>query len=339
MEKDPNSQINNTEEHISPSNTLEDMPSYEEHMREMVTNHPTEKGYESSEKRETPQELRDRFVIAEEYYGERKSILEEPFPLSAVGAIRARYSKFEEDWKEVEWCSRRDLSEPENLSELRRRVHEAKEFLERTKEVEDRIENGDWNPGIIAEKYGPQVEKYGVSLADVNRVLRESWSVDDPSLASNGMVFIPIKNESQPYEYFCENISDVIDKHFSENTPEEQKEMMGSIIRKYVKHENDKDRYIKQLEEGTSTTEIKEPEEVDFSEGEIDFLAKMYADANKAAGNSLNRIYLDNLRGGSTTDDKLLDGIMYGLYGGPNFDSALSIHDSKIGKKMKEYME
>lgn len=149
---------------------------------------------------------------------------------------------------------------------------------------------------------------------------------------------MPLENESQPYEYFCENIPSVIERHFSENIPEEHKQMMGSIIRKYISHEDNWENYLEYLQEINPTTDAQKPEEINFSDEEVELLAREYADANKAVGNSINKIYLDDLRGGSTTGDKLLDGLMYGIYGGPNFDAALSIHDSKIGKRMKEYM-
>lgn len=119
MEKDPNSQISNAGEHISPENNiLGNMPSYEKHMREMLTPPPTEQDYANSERREnlSESELRNRFI--NEDYGKNGDILEVPSPLSSTGAIQARFRDFQEKWDEVEMYSRRDLSKEENLSEL-----------------------------------------------------------------------------------------------------------------------------------------------------------------------------------------------------------------------------
>ena len=46
---------------------------------------------------------------------------------------------------------------------------------------------------------------------------------------------------------------------------------------------------------------------------------------------------LDILHGGSVTNDKLLDGIMYGLYGGTNY--GINTVQTKLYDKVEEYMK
>lgn len=82
---------------------------------------------------------------------------------------------------------------------------------------------GDWRPDVIADKYGDEVEKYGISLADVNVLL--------------GFIRPCIENQSSvdmgsSYDFFCRGLPNVIEMHFSDKTPEKEKELMGSIVRK-----------------------------------------------------------------------------------------------------------
>ena len=323
MEKDPNSQTNNVGEDAAHLSALSDMPSFEEHMKEIIpTSESIGQNYENGEKEESLAELRDRFI--NEDYSNRHA------DLSSASAVQKRDRKIQDNMMFLEYDLKHlDNYDTERLSEVENRLHKTIELVHRRNE---RKIEGEWSPARIAEKYGDRVEKYGVSLADINMILS---AVGGASVVSNGMVFTPLENNGvpyEPYEYFCKNISGVIERHFSDNTPEEHKEMMGSIIRKYKKLENDWDNYYE------STTEVEEPKrEIDFTEAEIDFLAREYAEANKTAGNPYDRIYLDPLRGGSTTNDKLLDGLMYGLFDGSVWMP--SLRASKIGKKMKEYMQ
>ena len=102
-------------------------------------------------------------------------------------------------------------------------------------------------PQAIAERYGDQIEKYGASLADVNILL---GALNDQKYKDG-------------YLNFCTQLPWIIDRHFSDKTSDEDKKMMGGIIRKYSE-------YSQSLDYGNSKAK-KQPI---LSEEESDFIVK-----------------------------------------------------------------
>lgn len=69
----------------------------------------------------------------------------------------------------------------------------------------------EWSPYAIADKYGDKVEQYGISLADIN-------------LVTSRFVM-------NSYERFCMMLPNIIERHFSDTVPEDDKNTMASIVR------------------------------------------------------------------------------------------------------------
>ena len=322
MENNPNSEVNNTGNQESPAQVLANMPSFEEHMSNMESySTSAEQGLETKEQFETPTELRNRFV--NEDYGKENLSMPSGLKLNSSDSIQVRLDEANScvyDIKRVmlDYNSGTSYDKVDKWERADQLQNKMKEYMSEAVTVAEKIK-GEWNPAKIAEKYGDSVEKYGVSLADINRALRDSWRAEDPGLVSNGWFINERMQECKsPYEYFATKIDGVIEKHFSENVPEDHKQMISSVVRKMSKEEF--------------------PTEGSFTDKEIDFLAKEFSAASKEAGNSfLDAMSLDILHGGSVTNDKLLDGIMYGLYGGTNY--GINTVQTKLYDKVEEYMK
>lgn len=326
MEKDPNSQINNVGENTtSPYGVLENMPSYEEHMKSFESQREVEQNNESGERQKSRQELKDRFIF--DGYGGNCS-----FRAALAHYERVQNDSYESGLDEIQKAvSRSSIPLIDQIARMiRKTVSSQSERVQAIKKLD---------PRKIEREYGAQVEEWGVSLADVNRVLEYGYHADNPY--GFGIMLGHEDTSTTPYEYFCNNLSNVIEKHFSDRISTDHKQMMSSVIEK-ITHCDDESMRQAYYSGDFSEEEIRTRygdsrlrREVDFSESEIDFLAKTYSEANKNVGNSFNDIRIIAGGHGTKTDDKLLDAIMYRVYKGDN----VKFHNSEIGKKMKEYME
>lgn len=323
----------------SPQELLENMPSFEEHIKGLkMQQHETGLDGEK-EKEQRKRELKEKFLL-DDYgkYSEDNHIWlsyestlshydSEQLNICKSGSYTLR-KHFSESFKTINEKAQKMESEGASIESFRDLLKQALQSLEEAYNIneetinkqhnlyisKDRIEN-DFRPYKIEEKYGDEVEECGISLSDINRILLDSYRADKPSIVSNGLFFTPLNENSkiEPYEYFCENLPNVIEKHFSNNVSADHKQKISSIIEKII--QNDDEYYRRdfcQMHHGDEVS-FKDLADVNLSESEIDFLAKEYGKANKEAGN--NHINLDKMRGGTTTNDKLLDGIMYKLYG------------------------
>lgn len=273
----------------------------------------SEQNHEEEKQKETPAELRARFIDqakrdnAKTFFDEKLSLRGE-LDILEMG-IYSRMTRGE--WPDA----------TQELLYLGQRAN----YIETVKKKTS--EGGEWDPEIIAEKYGNQVEKYGISLADISHILSKSHSSEEKTI--NPSKLFP--------EYFCENIPNVIERHFSENVDDKHKQLLSTIIRKEVEYDRNRSDYWKKLRANPDLeNKIQEPEKAELSEEEAEFLAKEYVNANKEVNKSPN-MYVFRYHGMpaiEATNDKLLDGIMCGIY---DF-YANEFRYQKVGKKIMEYL-
>lgn len=309
-----NEKLSGEESFKNPAEILAKEPDFEEHIRKDITpDASVGLDNETENNQESLSELRDRFVN-EDYTIWKWDRGEE---LSSVGALQTRLEKIlAQERKSLEI---RDLQSRDNIEN---EIEKGKKDLQ---EAQRKMIVGEWNPNRIAEKYGSRVEKYGVSLADINDILSERSLVDYTKSPEK----LRRQLNTPQYEYFCEEIPNIIEKHFSDDVSEEHKTMLASVIKKYEQREYDMQRYLDNSEVAHKT-ERPADIEVYLSEEEIDFLAKEYSEASVAAGNSSKDVC-----SGGLTDDEFLDGLMYSLYPDP-LDDYMS---SKMKKKIEKYMQ
>lgn len=273
--------------------SLADMPEFSEHVSQSVeiesfdSKQPVGEDVESKVDRETIIRLRNKFL--NEDYGRFAVAPSDNHPFSSVQAISGRLNDLEYKYlQEIVFNNN-----PKQMSQL---AQLAEHFTHHTKAVAEKIIGGEWSPTRIEEQYGDKVEKYGISLADINAAMAHRSAYDD----------------EYPYDIFCRNLPNIIEKHFSDQVSEENKKTMASIVRK-ISHDR-----LYDFNEDTTD----QPTPTLLSEQESDFIAKLFVDANKAKGRSVEDVCnYKNLRGEKhisvdldvKTDDLLLDGIINNL--------------------------
>ena len=329
--ENPNLQTNNAGEGMaSPHSVLENMPSYEEHMRSFESQREAEQNSEvMSEQRK--RELKEKFLFGDygKYY---KAMCLHGCDWNA--ACKDYQSKTIQNYQYSYYETRQKLQD--YASQFRENgvsIESAFSLIEDLAKISDESNHelsnekrrirlyAEFEPSNIEKKYGPQVEECNISLADINRILEQGYNYQSDA--------------GTAYEYFCENLPNVIEKHFSDDIPVDHKQIMGSIIGKIIQSEDETYRrgyFHKQYGDEPLSKDI----EADFSDDEIDFLAKEYSEANKKIGNNFDDIRIATDHDSTMTNDKLLDSVFIHEFWDGDVDK---FRNSKIGKRMKEYME
>ncbi|MBR2767066.1 hypothetical protein IKD67_03240 [Candidatus Saccharibacteria bacterium] len=211
MEKDETYQAHDSNENTLRVDLLEEMPSFEKHM---LQNDSEDRGDAPKNKEglghETPKELRERFLSDRYQFNNYENI--DFYSCHSIVDSYANDKKWRLD-KLLEYNANHEM--PEYSVDLLQELVDINEDESKTM----KLLVGDWNPRTIADKYGSQVEKFGVSLADINILLR---FVDDDKYG----------NVNRQYLKFCRNLPGIIERYFSDETPEEEKKTMGTIINK-----------------------------------------------------------------------------------------------------------
>ena len=277
--------------------SLADMPDFQEYISQSTKIENSDNGqsaYEDAESRidkETIARLRNKFL--NEDYGRFAVAPRDHHPFSSVKAIIGRLDDLEHKYlQEIVFSD----DNPNKMSQL---AQLAEHLVYHTKNVADKIIGGEWSPARIEEQYGHKVEKYGVSLADINAVMAHRSAHDD----------------EYPYDIFCRNLPGIIERHFSDQSSEENKKTISSIVQK-ISHDR---LYDFESDENDANDQ---PRPTLLSDRESDFVAKLFVDANKAKGRSVeDACNYKNLSGEKRisvdldveTDDLLLDGIIDNL--------------------------
>lgn len=339
-----------------PQELLENMPSFEEHINNLEMDISSN---DMSPERKT--EIKEREALKEKFIKEDYNYLywntdfyKHSPDISSEYAISRHQEKMTESYRNgygqaINYLSDIIASMSKMNAELKplNVQQEAARGIEGVRPILEEVEKnknmhyeaikklrGEWSPFSMENKYGHFVEDYGVSLADVNIVLRSARNSDS---ADKGASY---------YEYFCEKLPDIIEKHFSDNVSEDHKQTICSIIGKVIKNSNKyekeqikydiaKEEYYSKEENKYNEYEAEIPslKEISLSEHEIEFLAEEYTVAIKNSDRSYDlRYFLDN-NGAFHTNDKLLDGIIINvLVASPEKPLA----KTEIGKKIEE---
>lgn len=276
--------------------SLVDMPDFQEYISQstkMENSDNEQSTHEDAESRidaETVTRLRNKFL--NEDYGRFAVAPRDHHPFSSVQAISGRLDDLKHKYlQEIVFSDN-----PKKMSQL---AQLAEHLTYYTKDVADKIIGGEWSPARIEEQYGHKVEKYGISLADINAVMAHRSVHDD----------------EYPYDIFCRNLPNIIERHFSDQTSEEDKKTISSIVQK-ISHDR-----LYDFDSGEDDA-TNQPRPTLLSDQESDFIAKLFVDANRAKGRSVEDVCnYKNLPGGKRisvdsdieTDDLLLDGIIDNL--------------------------
>lgn len=187
-----------------------------------------------------------------------------------------------------------------------------------------RVLEGECSPKNIAEKYGDAVEDVGTSLAALNFVITRFMPPTDLiNSNSRGSRYFGYDNDPEPYEYFYNELPDVMSRHFSDKVPEDERKMFGSIINKVSSNWN----YLPDSNNG---------DKQELTDDEEDLIVKYYSDALKEAGHSYE--LFEQEHGDLITKDAAIDGIMQAIqYDGTS--SMASDYEMGLYKRIMEKLK